>query len=202
MKVARSTRVLRFRVTLRGVAPPIWREIEVPSDYSLWDLHVAIQDAMGWQDYHLHLFRFTRPGSDDHVEVGIPDPDVPPGTDSVLPSWEQRATDFFCEPGAHAEYDYDFGDGWQHDVVLVAVVPKAKDLRYPRCCSGSRACPPEDCGGIGGYADMLDTISDSQHPEFERIMTWLGGGFDAEAFDPSAITFDSPKRRWRRAFGP
>ncbi len=83
-----------------------------------------------------------------------------------------------------------------------AVFPKVKDLRYPRCCSGSRACPPEDCGGIGGYTDMLETISDPQHPEFERIMTWLGGAFDAEAFDPSGITFDSPKRRWRRAFGP
>ena len=86
--MAKSPQAYRFRITLREVAPPIWREIEVPTTYSLWDLHVAIQDAMGWRDYHLHVFKFRQPDSDDVVEVGIPDPELPPGADSVLPGWK------------------------------------------------------------------------------------------------------------------
>jgi len=190
----------RFRVTLHGVEPAIWREIEVPPGYSLWDLHVAIQDAMGWQDYHVHMFRFQKPGSSEVVDIGIPDPDLPPGSDSTLAGWEHRISDLFPAPGAVAEYDYDFGDGWQHDVSLIAVAPRATGVKYPRCTGGERACPPEDCGGIGGYARLLEVIFDPQHEEFERMRTWLGGGFDPESFKPSEVRFDNPKRRWTRAF--
>lgn len=200
--MARSSQAYRFRITLREVAPPIWREIEVPTSHSLWDLHVAIQDAMGWQDYHLHVFKFPRPDSDDLVEVGIPDPDLPPGADSVLPGWTHLVSEFFPKPGAVAEYEYDFGDGWEHEVLLEAVVPQVKGERYPRCSGGDRACPPEDCGGPHGYARMLEIIVNPQHEEFESMMTWLGRGFDAEAFEPSAVKFGNPKSRWKRAFGP
>src|SRR5512143_3590821 len=102
---------LRFRVTLREVAPAIWREFELLSTGRLWDLHVAIQDAMGWQDCHLHLFRFER-ASGGPIEVGFPDPDLPAGSDKVLPTWEQPLSQFFREVGTKAEYVYDFGDGW------------------------------------------------------------------------------------------
>jgi len=192
--------VFRFRVALRGVVPPIWREIEVPASYSLWDLHVAIQDAMGWEDRHLHMFVFERDLSGQKAEVGIPDPDLPPGTDSVLAGWELRIAEYFSESGSTAEYKYDFGDGWQHDVTLAAIVPRAKGARYPRCTGGERACPPEDCGGIGGYARLLDIIFDPRHEEFETMRAWIGRRFEPEAFSPAAVRFDNPKRRWKRAF--
>jgi len=200
--VVKCSQAYRFRITLRQVAPTIWRQIEVPANYSLWDLHVAIQDAMGWQDYHLHEFKFPQPDSGHVVEVGIPDPDLPPGADSILPGWKHRVSEFFRGPGARAEYDYDFGDGWEHDVVLEAVVPQVRGAKYPRCSGGDRACPPEDCGGPDGYARMLEIILNPQHEEFESMLTWLGRGFDVEAFDASVIKFANPKRRWKRAFGP
>jgi hypothetical protein len=200
--MAKGSQAYRFRITLRDVAPPIWREIEVPTTYSMWDLHVAIQDAMGWQDCHLHVFRFARPGFDDAVEVGIPDPDLPPGADSVLPGWEHRVSEFFEAPGALATYDYDFGDGWEHEIRLESVISQAEGTKYPRCSGGERACPPEDCGGPDGYARLLEIIFDPRHEEFQSMRTWLGRDFHAEAFTPSAVKFENPKRRWKRAFGP
>ncbi len=192
------TKAFRFRVTLRGVLPEIWREIEVLGGGTLWDLHVAIQDAMGWKDCHLHLFKCER-SSGELIEAGFPDPDLPPGTDKVLPSWEQSVSAFFSEVGATAEYDYDFGDGWQHDVELVAIVDRVKGLRYPRCAGGGRACPPEDCGGVGGYARLLEIIFDPQHEEFASMRNWLGGSFDPEAFVPDQVRFDNARQRLRRA---
>lgn len=191
-------KALRFRVTLQEVAPPIWREIELLSGGSLWELHIAIQDAMGWKDRHLHLFRF-KPPSGEPVEVGFPDPDLPPGAHKVLPTWEQPLGGFFAKVGASAEYRYDFGDGWHHEVKLVAISPRQKGVKHPRCTAGERACPPEDCGGVYGYDNLLEIIGDPQHEEFAAMRQWLGVVFDSEVFDPSAVRFDNSKRRLRRA---
>ena len=192
--------VYQFRVSLREVEPPVWRLLEVPSRYSLWDLHVAIQDAMGWKDYHLHAFRFQVPGRARPVEVGIPDDDMFPGAEPVLPGWEHSIREFFPSPGSDAEYEYDFGDSWMHDVVLEAVVPRLAGQKYPRCVDGERACPPEDCGGPDGYELMLGVIADPTHDEYESTRTWLGGRFNPEAFDPAKVRFDNPRKRWDIAF--
>lgn len=191
----------RFKITLQEIDPPVWRVIEVPARYTLWDLHVAIQDAMGWKDYHLHLFRFTRKGKGRPIEYGIPDDkgflDDPP----ILPDWEHLVMERFAKLGMTAEYVYDFGDDWKHEVAFEAIVARVKGVKYPRCVDGARACPPEDCGGPWGYAELLEVIADRRHPEHRTMMTWLGGKFDPEAFDPRRVKFDSPKLRWRRAFG-
>jgi len=108
--------VYQFKVSLQEIEPTIWRRLQVPAKYSFWDLHVAIQDAMGWLDYHLHEFRLRKPHGRKWIEIGIPDDES--GDYEVLPGWKIPIRDYFKEPGQTALYIYDFGDGWKHDLVF------------------------------------------------------------------------------------
>ncbi len=187
--------LMQFRIELLGVSPPIWRRIQVPEDYSLWDLHVAIQDAMGWLDSHLHLFRVV--GSE--LAYGIPDEDG----DDVLdtrPGWEALVQNVFTHADPVGIYEYDFGDSWLHLLVLEDIVDGGRTAKRPRCIAGERACPPEDCGGPPGYAELLEALRDPSHEEHEEVRDWVGEGFDPEEFDAAAVAFDDPGERWRRAF--
>lgn len=192
--------ILQFKVQLRDIKPAIWRRIEVPASYTFWDLHVAIQDAMGWFDSHLHAFHVRDPRTRAKAAIGIPDPDPFEGAPDFLPGWRIAVMDYLTEVGHQAQYDYDFGDGWEHDLVLEEVGARQAKTKYPRCLEGGRACPPEDCGGPGGYAQLLETIANRSAPDHESMMEWLGNPFDAEAFDAHAVRFDNPKKRWRIAF--
>jgi hypothetical protein len=189
----------QFRVTLKGIAPPVWRRIVVPGTYTFWDLHVAIQDSMGWLDCHLHVFRVRDPRSGAEVEIGIPDPD---GYDErpCLPGWGVPLADYLTKVGDVADYEYDFGDSWEHEVVLEDVVPRTAGTKYPVCLDGARACPPEDCGGIPGYEEMLAVLSDPRHKEHEQTREWVGGRYDPSEFDKNKVRFDNPKKRWKLAF--
>ena len=189
-----------FTVSLLGVSPPIWRSIQVPATYTFWDLHVALQDAMGWLDCHLHLFEIPDPGSGEIVQIGIPDDDPYEGDPLIEPGWDVPIAGDITRPGVMARYVYDFGDGWQHDVTLEAIRPQRPDRKYPRCVDGERACPPEDCGGVGGYGHLLTVIRKPSHREHARMLEWLGGRFDPEKFDPRRVRFDDPARRYELAF--
>ncbi len=194
--------VHQFLIVLSGTEPLVWRRIQVPAKYSFWDLHVAIQDAMGWLDYHLHEFRLLDADEEAVVSIGIPDDDEPEDR-PVLPGWEVPLSKFFERRAWHAPpavYAYDFGDDWEHVVVHEGMEPAEAGLSYPRCASGARRCPPEDCGGVHGFAEFLKTIADPTHPEHESMLQWSGGDYDAEAFTPEAVTFDDPKKRWKKAF--
>lgn len=186
-KAKRTEQVFEFKVQLRGVKPPIWRRIQVPESYSFWDLHCAIQDAMGWMDSHLHQFEVLGPDRRRKELIGIPDPD---GWRSVRAGWSTKVRRFMRKAGDSAEYLYDFGDGWEHTVRLQKVLPRDPDATYPRCVAGRRACPPEDCGGIWGYQDIVAGESECQE-KYED--------FDPESFHPSDVIFDDPKVRleWR-----
>lgn len=199
MDVKRST--LQFKVTLDEVEPPVWRRIEVPAGYSFWDLHVAIQDAMGWLDYHLHVFLVRNPETGESEEIGIPDEGAFVGDPVALPGWETPVARYFRKLGDCATYEYDFGDGWVHEIELEAVSRRQPGTKYPRCLDGEGACPPEDCGGPGGYADLLKIVADPAHEEYESMMEWLGGAFDKDRFSPEKVRFDNPKVRWRLSFG-
>jgi hypothetical protein len=198
MDTKRAT--LQLRVTLTEVEPPVWRRIEVPANYTFWDLHVAIQDAMGWLDYHLHVFRVLNPVTGGTDEIGIPDEDAFEDDPVCLAGWEVPVALYFETVGTHATYKYDFGDGWVHDVELEAVGCRQAGTKYPRCLDGQRACPPEDCGGPHGYARLLETIADPTDDEYESMLEWLGGAFDAEAFSCRKVRFENPNVRWRIAF--
>lgn len=191
-------RVYQFKITLYGFRPPIWRRIQVPEAYSFWDLHVAIQDAMGWSDYHLHQFEMVDSSSGMKVRIGIPDNEF--GM-KILPELKQKIADYFSMENRPADYLYDFGDNWEHRILLEKILPRDKNIDYPICVSGKRACPPEDCGGIGGYEALLEVISDPDDEEYEEMMEWLGGEFDPEYFEAKEVGFDDPDKRRNLAYG-
>ncbi len=186
-----------------GIEPMIWRVIEVPSTYTFWDLHVAIQDSMGWLDYHLHSFSLLPPRKREPILIGIPDDDF---EENTLPGWEIPIKQFFHEPGDEAIYDYDFGDGWNHSVVLEGIYLQENEKKYPSCLYGERACPPEDCGGISGYYNLLDILQDKDHEEYGDMNQWLKGHaknyypYNPEYFNPDEVVFWNPKKRWKIAF--
>ena len=195
-----AAQVYQFKLVLVGLEPPIWRRIQVPETYSFWDLHVALQDAMGWLDYHLHVFRVARPGAGEVEQIGIPDDDPFEGDKPTLPGWEIPITRHFSRPGTDVQYEYDFGDGWEHELTLEAILPRQAGQKYPLCVDGARACPPEDCGGVHGYENLLTVIQDPSHEDYESTLEWRGGRFDPDRFDPKRVKFDDPARRYRLAF--
>lgn len=188
--------VYQFRIVLEDIEPPVWRRILVPGWYSFWDLHVAIQDAMGWLDCHLHEFRLRDDFSGRQVALGIYEEDHF-GRGRVLKDYLASVADFVAsEPFA---YLYDFGDGWEHEVELEAVWVDCPVFPLPRCFEGAEACPPEDCGGPPGYAEFLRVIGDESDEEREEMLAWVGGSFDPKRFDPAAVHFDNPELRWELA---
>ncbi|MDA1271895.1 MAG: plasmid pRiA4b ORF-3 family protein [Chloroflexi bacterium] len=162
--VTETGKVYDFGVSLREVEPPIWRAIQVPGGYSFWDLHVAIQDAMGWEDSHLHEFEIIDPATRHIVRISVPDGESI-DQQPTRPGWEMGISDYLTMDNAEAHYAYDFGDGWVHRVTLKEVLDPDPAATYPMCVAGERACPPEDCGGPGGGT------SGSWTPSRTRTMT-------------------------------
>ncbi len=193
-------RVYQFKITLKHIRPPIWRRIQVPETYSFWDLHVAIQDAMGWLDYHLHQFEMVNRSTGMKVEIGMPDEEFDWDRE-VLPDWKQKIADYFSMENPSADYAYDFGDDWQHKIQLEKILPRERNVSYPICIKGKRACPPEDCGGTWGYQDFLEIIKNPNHQEHEEMLEWAGGEFDPEHFHVKEVSFDDPDERRKIAFG-
>lgn len=190
-------RIYQFKITLKGIEPSIWRRIHVPETYSFWDLHVAVQDAMGWQDGHLHDFAVLNPHTRKKERIGIPDEDFELET---LPGWELNISDYISIKNSTATYVYDYGGNWEHVIKFKKILPRDNETKYPRCIDGKRACPPEDCGGVYGYQEFLEAIMDPGHEEHEDMLSWAGEDFEPEVFDPHKVRFDDPKKRWNRAF--
>ena len=192
--------VYQFKITLIGVKPPVWRRIQVPETYTFWDLHVAIQDAMGWSDSHLHQFDVINSSTGMEVEIGIPEKEFGWARE-ILPGWKQKISNYFSMENRLADYVYDFGDDWEHKIQLEKILPREKNINYPVCIKGKKACPPEDCGGIYGYENLLEIINNPNHKEYEEMIEWLGGEFAPEHFDAEEVVFDDPDKRRKIAFG-
>ncbi|MCP5007743.1 MAG: plasmid pRiA4b ORF-3 family protein [Planctomycetes bacterium] len=188
-----SDQVYQFKVTLKRIKPPIWRRIQVPATYTFWDLHVAIQDSMGWTDTHLHHFEILNLATGMKEEVGIPDEDAIENI--ILAGWKKNISHYFTSDNNKAEYVYDYGDNWEHEVKLEKILPAVDDIQYPICIAGKRECPPEDCGGPWCYEDFLKAIMDPKHEMHEELLDWVGGEFDPEYFNKDEIDFDDPKHR-------
>lgn len=165
--------VHRLKITLSGSKPPIWRRLEVPSTITLERLHQIIQQAFGWAGYHLWVFETP------YGEYGVPDPELGHGSAAA-----KKLDDVASRAGDRIRYTYDFGDDWDHDVRLEAVLTAEPGISYPRCVAGRRACPPEDCGGIWGYSELQEILADPGHPEHEGRLEWLSLK-SADEFDPA-----------------
>jgi hypothetical protein len=179
----------RLKITLRGSRPAIWRRIEVVPDITLFRLHQILQVVMGWTDSHLHQFR---QGS---VYYGQSDPEFGMHRENER---RIRLRDVLRRPKDRMIYEYDFGDGWEHDIVLESTDATIDAMAEVCVMAGKRACPPEDVGGIGGYERFLKAIADPNDPEHDDMRDW-GGPFDPENFEMDTINAYFRKRRRRNA---
>ncbi len=183
----RTTKVYQFKVTIKGSHPPIWREFQT-QDCTLGELHELLQDVMGWTDSHLHQFVVKRQiyGNPAQLDTGF-------GMGYGDEIHDEDATLICQRPIFRGKlkflYEYDFGDGWEHEVVLEKELTPEKEVNYPRCLSGARACPPEDCGGLWGNAEFLDAMSDPTSGENLAPMEWYPDGFDADEFSVDEINY-------------
>ncbi len=168
--------IYQIRVQLEGVSkPPVWRQLQVPSDISLYLLHCCIQGAMGWFNSHLHQFIV------DGQDYGIPNEDY---DENMKDGRKKKLQNALKKVNTHIDYEYDFGDGWQHRVTLEKILPANPQQTRPALLKGKGACPPEDCGGIWGYENLKEVMKNPAHEEYEDLSEWLGvEAFDATAFD-------------------
>lgn len=182
----------RLKVTLRGSRPPIWRRIELRSDMTLFQLHDVVQLVMGWTNSHLHQFRR---GTTYYGPVN-PDLDMEQQNERRI-----RLNGVLRKPKDRMVYEYDFGDGWEHDIVLERSTASLPDAPEVHVIGGKGACPPEDVGGVGGYDDFLEAIEDPAHPEHDDMLEWCGGAFDPDAFDCEEVNtyFQARSRRRKHA---
>ena len=167
----------QLRVELREVLPKVWHRFLVPGSITLPGLHRVIQEVMGWENYHLHRFRFK------DKEYGIPDPGYP---SEMRNERGRRLREFLHDDGELFRYVYDFGDSWEHDLVVERIVTGAEAMDA-LCLEGERACPPEDVGGPPGYMEYLEALQDPSHPDHEQMVEWWGPTFDPERFDLEGI---------------
>jgi pRiA4b ORF-3-like protein len=176
--VHKSGAIYQFKVTLKESDPPIWRRIQVP-DCTLGELHEVLQVVMDWGNSHLHQFivngKYFGEATHDDLDMEVEDEDG------------IRLSEIYTGKNTpRIVYEYDFGDSWQHEIVLEKSL-EPEMIKYPRCVEGARACPPEDVGGIWGYAEFLEAISDPSHEDHADMVVWIGGKFDPEKFSVDEV---------------
>ncbi|MGO9332931.1 MAG: plasmid pRiA4b ORF-3 family protein [Acidimicrobiales bacterium] len=169
---------LQIKVTLDGSRPPIWRRLVVSGSATLDELHRVLQVAMGWEDYHLHCFRIggVRYGPADYEDFDMDEVDEKTVTIAEAFADERRGV-----------YDYDFGDSWEHRLLVEKTDVPVAWKGVALCTGGKRACPPEDCGGVWGYYNLLEALGDPSHEEHEEYLEWVGEDFDSEDFSKDAV---------------
>lgn len=166
-------KVFQLQITLIDSKPKIWRRILVNPDTSLVNFHRIIQTTMGWTNSHLHVFK------DGIYKYAPKEFEV----ENTINSRNIKLNKVLKKENQIIMYEYDFGDGWEHEIKLEKILEEDEKNQIPRCIDGKRNCPPEDCGGIWGYEDLLKIISNKKNDDFEETMTWLGGKFDPENFN-------------------
>jgi hypothetical protein len=172
-----SGEVFQLKITLKGIRPSIWRRVLVP-DCTLDELHKIIQAAMGWENCHLYAFKFG--------PVEFTHPDADNGELSMEDATAIGLSELIGQARQKFIYTYDFGDCWDHEVLVEKTSRAEPGQELPLCVQGSRACPPEDVGGAPGYAEYLEALADPSSERYEELLGWRGE-FDPEAFDVDAV---------------
>lgn len=184
-----------LKVTLVGTKPAIWRRLQVPGNANFGWLHAVLQVAMGWTNSHLHHFmtsdaRYSDPRNNEDMGFG-----------ETADQDESKATLAQVVPlqGTEFLYEYDFGDSWEHLIIVEKILPSdPASAGKALCLSGARACPPEDCGGVWGYGDLLKIIKNPNHEDHSSMFEWLGGEFDPKALDLESVNSHLRKLQWPR----
>lgn len=172
--------VIQLKITLKSTEPAIWRRLQVEKTTTFFELHHIIQIAFGWKNYHLYEFN-----SDGH-KIGAPDDymaNIHSNDEGVIDARDITLESLIVELGEIFSYLYDFGDSWNHIIIIEKFLPKELAKKYPICMDGALACPPEDCGGIPGFYNLLDILKDKQHPEYKESKRWVGKNFNPSFFD-------------------
>jgi hypothetical protein len=176
-----SDTVYQLKVTLDGIRPPIWRRIQVRGDITLFKLHKILQVVMGWYNCHLHQFMI----SGEVYSVISREADML--GDDFIDEKKVVLNRVISGEKFRFTYEYDFGDGWVHTILVEKILAPKEGQEYPLCLKGKRSAPPEDCGGEGGYYHVLEAIKDPGHPEHEDMIEWLEDEYDPEHFDADAV---------------
>jgi Plasmid pRiA4b ORF-3-like protein len=177
--ISEPVQIYQLKVTLRGSHPPIWRQFQVRGDITLGKLHRVLQAVMGWTNTHLHRFLIRG------AQYGIPDESM--ALRKTIDEHKHKLRDVVSGQASRFAYEYDFGDGWEHELLVENILPPEEGERYPCCLDGEHACPPEDVGGMAGYEDFLAAINNPRHPEHQEYVEWIGHRFDPEAFDADEV---------------
>jgi hypothetical protein len=197
--------IYQLKITLFDSKPPIWRRIQIPTSATFWDLHSAIQDVFKWNHSHLHHFYYNETILKKQLVFGIPSEDDEMYEMEILPSLKHKISKYLNLEEPNIKYVYDLGDNWIHLIQVEEILPAEKGVSYPICLKGKRNSPPDDCGGIWGYADLLEILADPKHEEYESTKEWVEsmkeGPFDPEHFDPKEVIFVDPKKRFDESFG-
>lgn len=178
MTVSPLRTIYQLKINLVNAKPPIWRRLLVQSDINLSSFHNVIQIVMGWTDSHLHQFIAN--------QVFYSPPNEYDELDSKDES-KFKLSQLLKKEKDKIIYEYDFGDSWKHEIKLEKILPFDANKLLPYCIKGKRACPPEDCGGVWGYDDIIETTGNPNHPEYEERLEWLGEEFDPEYFDAGEV---------------
>ncbi len=190
-----TERLYQFKITLVEVMPPIWRRIQVRT-CTLDKMHERIQTAMGWTNSHLYQFKINGERYGDPQLIDVPSDDY-----YCVDATVTKISDVLPKSGDRFsfQYDYDFGDSWHHEILFEGCLSTSKGIRYPLCLEGARACPPEDVGGVGGYAEYLEVLADVNDDRHEEMLRWRGT-FEPEKFDAGKATklMQRGLPNWRR----
>lgn len=186
----------QLKISLTDSEPLIWRRVIVPPSILLPELHYVIQIAMGWEDAHMHQFFTGKPrvrkyySPMEYIDSEWGDYENMDYTDMVV-------SEFLVKPKNILGYEYDFGDSWEHDIVLEKLVESDLNIKLPICIEGENACPPEDCGGVGGYESLLEIVNDPKHEDYQEMRDWLGIS-GKKKYDPTKFDLEKVNKQLRK----
>jgi hypothetical protein len=185
--------IIQIKITLQDSEPPVWRRLLLPSSITFFGLHHILQITMGWKNAHLFDFRVG-----DYT-IGFVDSNAP---EDLADANEVTVDTLLSKEGIKFHYNYDFGDDWQHLIEVEKISDPQPKQQYPTCIGGEMNCPPEDCGGIPGFENMLSILRDRTHPEFQDMYTWAGR-YNPKKFNLAKINRELPRfknymKHWKK----